>query len=397
MSYWISEKIFSVCNTCNLLRRFRKAAIFFLMLCAVFLADFIGAGSYKFLKGYSWHSRKQAQFQESFKPIRVRSKIFHHGLTKKTVGKMQWEGRVLYPVYTNSLGLFDKSSREVSLAADKYRIVFIGDSFVEGMGVAYPNTFVGLLDAELSKKNIEVLNAGLVSYSPVIYWRKIKYLIEEVGLKFNELAVFLDISDPKNEMLDYYLDDRENVISRPTIEVGLMQPREAEVRSYRLDLFIKRNTILTYFLFEKIKNSFVRKMNTGLSIALWTTDGKLYKKYGEEGLSKMAFYMDRLYALCQKHRIKLTVAVYPWPDQIVNEDLRSIQVLYWKGWSDRTGVEFLDYFPYFVTGENKEEKRRVIEKYFIKGDQHWNAAGHQLIADVFLKYHAGSLRAAAER
>ena len=69
----------------------------------------------------------------------------------------------------------------------------MGDSFTEGIRLNYEDTFVGLIEKELNKKNIEVLNGGRESYSPIIYWRKIKYLIEELGLDFDEVVLFIDI------------------------------------------------------------------------------------------------------------------------------------------------------------------------------------------------------------
>ena len=33
--------------------------------------------------------------------------------------------------------------------SDKYRILFIGDSYTEGVGVEYKDTFVGLIDSAL--------------------------------------------------------------------------------------------------------------------------------------------------------------------------------------------------------------------------------------------------------
>jgi len=47
----------------------------------------------------------------------------------------------------------------------------------------------------------EILNAAAVSYSPRIYYLKTKYLIEEKGLVFDELYVFIDISDIQNEIV----------------------------------------------------------------------------------------------------------------------------------------------------------------------------------------------------
>ena len=65
-------------------------------------------------------------------------------------------GGTVYSISTNSLGFKDKTNRQISLKTDKKRLVFIGDSFTEGLGLIYEKTFVGLIDETL-KKNMTFL------------------------------------------------------------------------------------------------------------------------------------------------------------------------------------------------------------------------------------------------
>ena len=60
--------------------------------------------------------------------------------------------------------------------------------------------------------------------------------------------------------------------------------------------------------------------------SLWTIKEEMFSEYGQAGLEKASGYMDQLYKLTQKHQVEMALAVYPWPDQIVHEDLDSIQV-----------------------------------------------------------------------
>ena len=53
-----------------------------------------------------------------------------------------------------------------------------------------------------------------MGYEPIIYWRKIKYLLEDVKLKFDEVIVYIDISDAYDETQWYDLSDDMKVISR---------------------------------------------------------------------------------------------------------------------------------------------------------------------------------------
>ncbi|HIF03288.1 MAG TPA: hypothetical protein EYQ84_08375 [Nitrospinaceae bacterium] len=99
----------------------------------------------------------------------VKNEIYHHDFIKN--GSVENEYPILedrrIKLHTNSLGFKDKSSRRISLLPSKNytkRIVFIGDSFTEGLMLEYKNTFVGIIDKELNKKSIQVLNAGVSSY-----------------------------------------------------------------------------------------------------------------------------------------------------------------------------------------------------------------------------------------
>ena len=42
----------------------------------------------------------------------------------------------------------------------------------------------------MKSKNVQILNAGVASQSPIIYYKKIKHFIEVKKLNFDELIVF---------------------------------------------------------------------------------------------------------------------------------------------------------------------------------------------------------------
>ena len=138
--------------------------------------------------------------------------VYHHGFKENAYTELHHPLLNLkWAQYTNSLGFKDKSNREIKLIPNNHRVVFIGDSITEGIGYEFENTFVGLISNILEQKEIEVLNASRVSYSPIIYWRKVKYLIENIGLDFDELIVLIDISDISDEAEVYELDEELNV------------------------------------------------------------------------------------------------------------------------------------------------------------------------------------------
>ena len=327
---------------------------------------------------------------------RIRSDIYHHGLApNKSITRAQW-GPKFYSLNTNSLGFKDHIAKYINVNSKYYRILFIGDSFAEGVGVEYEKTFVGIIANELAKKDIEVLNASASSYSPIIYLTKIKYLIEYVGLKFDELIVFLDISDIQDEVKYYIFDENYHVIDNDAMvekeeergfdncsHLGKERILDRYLRKVKKFTMLTRTVITIIENFFENPNPFFRQTScsTNLRRAMWTLDNAMYEEYGMVGLEKSKEHLSSLLRLLKNHGIKLTLAVYPWPDQIINHDLHSRHVAFWQEWAIENNVNFLNYFPHFINERNREE---ILETYFIPGDIHWNATGHQLIARIFL-------------
>ena len=139
---------------------FPRTTIFILAIILTFALDFVLTNIYNKL------------ISDQRRSIRIGHPVFHHTFKKNSkIPESLYKNK--FTLFTNSLGFKDRSIRTIQLVSTKHRILFIGDSFTEGIGLSYEDTFVGMIDSRLSKNNIEVLNASRVSYSPIIYWRKI--------------------------------------------------------------------------------------------------------------------------------------------------------------------------------------------------------------------------------
>ena len=351
---------------------------------------------------------------KSNQSLGIKHPVYHHTfkpnkMIKRTNSKKSFKtDRTLY---TNSLGFKDSRIREILLETDNYRILFIGDSFTEGIGLDYEKTFVGIIDSTFANKNISVLNAGKVSYSPIIYWRKIKYLIENVGLKFNEVIVYVDISDAYNEAISYSLDDELNVQYKTKSEKRNEDSHEKHKIKRKMNLktnlyvFVKSNTTITFrvikYLYHQFgfsesrpntnawssiieKNSINDKWN--LIVDKWTIDKQIQEDWGDEGNEKNIFYMNKLLDLLNQNNIKLKLAVYPWPSQIYYDDINSLHVRIWEDWCSKNKVDFINYFPLFFNLKlENQSKEDFLKKYFFPYDMHFNKHGNRFIAKEFLK------------
>jgi hypothetical protein len=332
--------------------------------------------------------------------FRSKHHYYHHGMFPSTVGKSKWGNSEIYSVFTNSLGFLDSSTRDIKLNTFKKRIVFIGDSYVEGLGVPFNKTFIGLLNKNIEHSRIELLNAAVLSYSPKLYYLKIKYLIETVGLKFDELYVFIDISDVQDEILYRRYEPSEKKSGYQMLSKMRVQLKNISFLVYSIDMLYQKKRRqekikkynpqyyppwLDYFWLD---NQDTEPFADPAFISIrsdWTTDEYFENRWTQLGL-KLAFdNMNKLLQLCRENNIKMYITVYPWPSQIFRQELESRQVTVWRQYSNRNKITFINLFPDFIK-TSKLSPEHIYSKYYIQGDIHWNLEGHRLVAKKLLSY-----------
>ena len=356
----------------NRFEKYPKAVITCILVSVVLLADIFFTGIYHLQKYGTIHKYAER------KALREASPVFHHTLKVNGQQVDQKWGHLSSPLYTNSLGFKDRNIRDVPLVSPNFRFLFIGDSFTEGVGFEYDKTFVGLMDTILANEHIEVLNAAVSSYAPTIYYKKTKYLLETVGLDFDHLVVFLDISDIEDEAKHYEI--RDGRVIGFFSETSKIKDFVYEYTGLLKNVFVFAEKIQTAIGRdpEALRSPEERRFGLNRQRSLWTVDETIFKEYGKRGLEKARYHMDLLYQLLQQHHITMSIAVYPWPDQIIHVDLLSRHVTFWKEWANHNSVVFFNFFPSFISPES--DPKEVISDNFIEGDVHWNEAGHKFVA-----------------
>jgi lysophospholipase L1-like esterase len=326
---------------------------------------------------------------------RVPSDVYHHDLAKSADAVAMWGG-TRYRVRTNSRGFKDATTREIPLTQEGPRVLLIGDSFTEGIGLPFERSYAGIIAQRLGAGGVEVLNAGVSSYSPAIYYAKVRYLVEEVGLQFAELVVFMDISDIANEAWLYDVDERGRVTldtgSAPPHALTWSQNQKARGAGFAARQFLKSNSVIIRTLDvarDQVVGDHRQVPLTGITEALWTVNDSHFDAYGRLGLAKADRNMDRLAALLRRKGILLTVAVYPWPDQVMEDSAGSRQVTHWRSWAERAGARFIDLFEPFYRSPDREA---TINSYYQPGDVHFNEAGSRLVAAAFLAAYEDLMR-----
>lgn len=130
--------------------------------------------------------------------IRVPDPVLHHSLTPgaETIMNSQ-EFKVSYKI--NSFGLRDREIEPKKPGV--FRILVLGDSVVEGWGVELEQSWVKQLEKNLNENfgqgRFEVINGGVASYSPLLYY----LFLKEKGLKLEPdlVIMMMDMGDPGDD------------------------------------------------------------------------------------------------------------------------------------------------------------------------------------------------------
>ncbi len=322
--------------------------------------------------------------------------------------------RLLYPDYKNLDDLYHKKASKVSKAhtnsfgfvddevdisdKSKFRILMLGDSFTEG--AIFEKDFSDILEEKIRqfKKSdkYEVINAGLGSYSPIIEYNVLKYIV--INFSPRIVILNLDMTDVANDFeysksavfIDektYTFSQKKPVISNEKIYDGI-KLLFSIFKSFGdgLNNFIgkygKENSE------EKIKQTVNMKRKNSGNISVDTLYAYSYKNETEfkSHLNVTLHYIYLMNKLAKESNMTFIVHSYPHSPQISNE--------YWC-FRDSVGLERNKIYSNLIFDELAEFSRAnniilwlskdvlkssKIEPYF-KCDMHLNEHGQKIIAE----------------
>ena len=319
--------------------------------------------------------------------------VRHHSLQADCQCVRRW-GRESYAFTTDRLGLRDQQPRNVPLTAAQPRVLLLGDSFTEGMS-AWEDTYVGQIAAAFPQ--YEFLNGGVESYAPSNYYNMARQLLDR-GVKFDEVIVFIDISDAQDEAAFYRdknpmgaVDGPEQIVHNGGLYTSLRE-------------WVKEHLLITNSLFDRWERSSVDRGHYSLNVghgqlfdlprSAWTYRAVNetepyeigYAPLGlEAGIRKEESKMTQLYQMLQERGIPISVVVYPWPAQLAHDKVDSRQVQIWRDWCNGKCKRFISVFPEFFAvkdGCPRREPGCWYMKDFIFGDEHYSRAGNALVAQT---------------
>jgi hypothetical protein len=307
-------------------------------------------------------------------------------------------GRERYSLHTNSLGFRDDKVREVPTTDPRPRIMMLGDSFTESMG-PWDTSFVGRIAAHFPQ--YEVLNGGVGGYSPSNYLNTARIALNG-GLDVDEAIVFIDISDVQDEAALVSDRDSSGAVVLPQHQYHYRTPYS------NLRLFVSKYLVLTNYIWELAERRLVGigyyHLDHGFNGNVFDLErsGWTYRKVVEDrpfelgfaplgveaGIAKEKRKMDQLWQELAKRNIPISVVVYPWPAQLIYDNVDSREVRIWREWCEGKCKRFITAFPEFFAVKVQcptWEPGCWYLKDWVFGDIHLSPEGNAIVADVVSK------------
>jgi hypothetical protein len=297
-------------------------------------------------------------------------------------------------VCTDKYGLKIKCNSNTNQNYKKnYDIGIIGDSIIFGEGLKYEETLVGILS---QKTNLKVANLGSGSYSPLLYYIRLKELLAD-DFRFDHIIVFVDISDIHDETLYY---TQNNELKHRFDKIKIYETEEIKKNKnislkIKLKKFVHKNFIMTFSSISLIKREYFLfdpydVFKKDVARYAWTFNNHLDDFSADQindGIKKAKNNMNKIYELSNSNNIKFSIAVYPLPAQLLYDNVDNRQAKEWKNFCVNKCYNFYDFNNVLFKKKDGMNEKKFFKDYFITYDEHFNYNGNKILADEFIKIY----------
>jgi lysophospholipase L1-like esterase len=324
----------------------------------------------------------------------VRDRVLDHRLKPHCEGLVKSQDFEI-KIKTNSWGLREREI-EKNKPEGVFRVLILGDSFAQGWGVDVQDRFseqASRLLQAAGKTNIEIINAGVNSYSPLL---EFEYL-RNIGIEFDPdmVVVVLDWSDLHD---DYFYGgwERYEAIKNEVLGSEEQEPEEILGRKPAKFSWWLDHSTLVKFLETQIKGRYLTQHHQ-LGWENLVTDILIYERaldwpdYDQAwnlpvaNLSLMKNYLA-------ERNIDFVVGLVPRGIFFADEwqagrqlagfrvggayDLQPVKMIEAK--LKAKGIKLIDWYEPFLSSQAKP--------LFYDHDGHWTKLGHQLVGETLAKY-----------
>lgn len=315
-------------------------------------------------------------------------------LPNDTLSFMRCDGKTKLYFKTNNYGCRDRQ-RSVADTAKKGRIIWLGDSFVEGQMVNVEDRTSNRLEAYTGHEH---LNFGINGTATLEYYLRYKYQAKY----FDHKAVIVSVL-PANDF-GYYNhtdEEKENLISFPIYRPYTLSNNNTTVRYSLANItqsyasatnynHPQKQTIVRDSIFHN-SLSFLQKTKILFSTNsyLWAVvvalqksrNGSLpafYEKFSNEGWNALRGNLGRLFV--ESKQKKMIVLIYPIHQDVVNYKTSGVNELTpaLEKFCKSYGVQTIDLLPVFASHPDPASL-------YVPCDGHLNETGEEFVTNFLLK------------
>lgn len=305
-----------------------------------------------------------------------------------------------YTWENNSLGMRDRE-RSSGKKSDSFRILFLGDSMVQGWGVPLEKSMTALLEKSLNKplrkKTIEVINAGVFGYSPFLEHLYLKELMPVLKPDMVIVGLFLqnDIGDDyfySNEAKtdkggSYYFSDNDQWPWSKIDSLTSERMNSIYSKNSLLHLILKNSRLARFFSDLLMGDSQHKKLikqyqimrqiskenREDIQINLGLVNFPVLNKQSRLSYWRITLNaLDKIKELCIQSNAQMVLVVIPGegtadfnePHEVISDFAKDISI------------------PLI---ELKQEFLNHPKNVKFPKDEHWNYEGHRLAAEIIDK------------
>ncbi len=297
---------------------------------------------------------------------------------------------------TNNYGARDKE-RSLKNTTKRKRIVFLGDSFIEGVMVNTSDRFSDILEKETQSEH---LNFGINGTSPIDY-----YLIyKSLAKKFEHDVVIIGIL-PANDFEDYSDGDEMGLIRFPIyrpywkntnnhfdLKYSLASLNQAygslAIYNKPKEIFHTKDSVYQSLSFSKkieeefITNSYflrlVGEIGKKNSIEKFNQTS-IFENYPKDKWEIFSYSLKKLIEEAKGKQVILLTIPTLKDIQLFQKNHKKALSAQMEEFCSQNRVNYIDLLPYFSIVKNPNEL-------YVECDGHWNEKGEKFAAEILLKH-----------
>jgi hypothetical protein len=319
--------------------------------------------------------------------------VWHHDRSGLA---MHWPGRATYlpqfgqTVSFNSRGMRDRE-HPVQKPEGVFRILVLGDSFMEALQVPYERSFPSLLERELERttgRRVEIINASVSGWGTDDELQYLtRYGVQHADLVLVAVTLHNDISDNLRGRFHTMKDGA--LVRQPIADATFWQYKLVELKG-----FLATHSH-TFQLLSRARWSRQMRWEAGqLSAHVAALFRPVPDPHVARGVELTELLLAQMQRVAAAHGSRMVLVLLPLAVQLSDDtfgelaraatgsesglDMRMPQRLV-MGVADRMRVPAIDLLAGFRAGA--AENGRL----FVERDGHWNEAGHRLAVEIVVR------------